>query len=348
MTDSVASRALRRRRRRPFQTLPDDVLQRVLAGVPLDDHQATAAAWQSFRAVISGPRFPALRQLYGCAERGIVLVGPVFVGPNRLVGQVSIRLAHESGALARISGDLEVDNSSRLTTDGGARVFVSSRGPNQILAIDVSSRRWRRPTAAPLDQSGYCMEWCGGRLYVACGLTAAYAHNECFHNSLHAFDESTGLWEYMPPMPHACTFAASGVIDNQLFIAGGYTSLIVAGFSATLQIYNTVTKAWRLGAPPPEFGTPARGVVLEGKLFVFGSLARVVYDPQSDAWTDESVPWSGRLSSACAHDGRIVVFTEDRTAFARAADGTWSPYEIAETPALAAKFWPASGSALLG
>ena len=177
----------------PFQTLPDDVLQRVLAGIPLDDHQAAADTCQAFRAVISGPRFPALRQLYGCAERGIVLVGPGLPG-----GQMSIRLAHKSGVLARISGESNVDEKSRSTTDGGARLFVSSRGPNQILAIDVSSCRWRRLTTSPLEQSGYCMEWLGGRLYVAGG------RKQGLLNTLHAFNETTGLWDDLPPMPHAC------------------------------------------------------------------------------------------------------------------------------------------------
>ena len=56
-----------------LQTLPDDIQQRVLAGVPLDDHQATASACKAFRAVIRGPNFLALRRRYGFAERGIVL-----------------------------------------------------------------------------------------------------------------------------------------------------------------------------------------------------------------------------------------------------------------------------------
>ena len=329
----------------PFQTLPDDVLQRVLAGIPLDDHQAAAATCQAFRAVISGPRFPALRQLHGCAEHDILLVGT-----GRLAECVSIRLAHESGVLARISGDLMVDDGSRSTTDGGARVFVSRRehsiAPNRILAIDVSSRRWRRLTTPPLDQDGYCMEWCGGRLYVAGGHTGPNA----FLDSLHAFDETTGLWEDMPPMPHACTLATSGVLGNELLIAGGYTgSLQEFAVSATLQIYNTVTRAWRLGAPPPDFGNPACGVVFDGKLFVFGwRRACVVYDPQTDAWTDVmiAVPWTEEVSSACAHDGRIVVFTEGGTAFARAANSPWSPYETNISPTGASRY--ASGSVLLG
>ena len=52
----------------PFRTLNDDVLRRLLSGVPLDDHDATAAACRAFRAVIRGPLFPELRRRYGLAE----------------------------------------------------------------------------------------------------------------------------------------------------------------------------------------------------------------------------------------------------------------------------------------
>ena len=57
-----------------FTALPDDLLQRVLVGVPLDDHRVAAEVCQAFRGVITGSRFPALRQKYGFAERGVVTV----------------------------------------------------------------------------------------------------------------------------------------------------------------------------------------------------------------------------------------------------------------------------------
>ena len=58
-----------------FLNLPNDLLSRILVGVPLDDHRATASVCRAFRDVINGPKFPALRQRYGFAERVIVVVG---------------------------------------------------------------------------------------------------------------------------------------------------------------------------------------------------------------------------------------------------------------------------------
>ena len=58
-----------------FLNLPDDLLRRIIVGVPLDDHRATALVCRAFRDVINGPKFLALRQRYGFAERGVVVLG---------------------------------------------------------------------------------------------------------------------------------------------------------------------------------------------------------------------------------------------------------------------------------
>ena len=48
--------------------LPDDVLQRVLVGLPLEAHRAAASVCKSFRRVIAGPRFLAERRRRGFAR----------------------------------------------------------------------------------------------------------------------------------------------------------------------------------------------------------------------------------------------------------------------------------------
>ena len=102
----------------PLQALPDDVLRRLLAGVPRLDHGATAAACQSFRAVIKGSNFLALRRRYGFAEREIVLVGTRYAQPNNRVFTActdEIQVSFASGRLRP---------GSVSTTDGGGRLFV--------------------------------------------------------------------------------------------------------------------------------------------------------------------------------------------------------------------------------
>ena len=66
----------------------------------------------------------------------------------------------------------------------------------------------------------------------------------------------------------------------------------------------------------------------------------LVYDPQSNSWTEEAPPptvtnpddgvnvWI-TVNSACAHKNRLVVFLSSGRAFERANDGSWSPLEFA-------------------
>ena len=296
--------------------LPDDVLQRVLVGVPRDDHDVAALVCKRTRGIITGPRFLALRQRYGFAEYGIVTIADREpFGASVL----HIKMAHKREVMATIpAGQLSLYGS---TTDGGARLFVTTT-PSQILAVDASSRRWRRFATLPRNQRFQCMEVHGGLLYVAGGSR----RGEPAINSFHVFNEVTGLWEDLPPMPHACRMAASGVIGNELFIAGGYDPQ-QPGRLRTLQIYDIATRTWRVGAPPPRTPGITIGVVADGKLFLIRSQqSTLVYDPHSNTWTEEAGPESDDTSvlHACAHEGRVFAFRRDGTAYSRATDGSWS------------------------
>ena len=321
----------------PLLALPDDVLQRVLVGVPRDDHDVAALVCKRTRGIITGPRFLALRQRYGFAEYGIVTIADREpFGASVL----HIKMAHKREVMATIpAGQLSLYGS---TTDGGARLFVTTR-PSQILAVDASSRRWRRFATLPRNQRFQCMEVHGGLLYVAGGSR----RGEPAINSSHVFNEATGLWEDLPPMPHACRMAASGVIGNELFIAGGYDPQ-QPGRLRTLQIYDIATRTWRVGAPPPRTPGITIGVVADGKLFLIRSQqSTLVYDPHSNTWTEEAGPESDDTSvlHACAHEGRVFVIGRTGN-FLRAADGSWSFSIRAEDGGDSRR--SVSGSVLLG
>jgi len=343
-----------------FTALPDDVLQRVLLGVALDDHLATAAACRAFRAVIRGPRFLRLRREYGFAERGIFLVGSRPNPPHR--GPMEIHLAGNRGPMASMPEDLRT-NGRGSTTDGGARLFVStvsgslsaSAPPYQVLAVNGSSRRWSRFATLPLGQRLHCLEWHGGLLYVAGGVV-----DGVYVDTLHAFNETTGLWEDLPPMPHGCTLAASGVIGNQLFIAGG----IGSGNEdlLALQIYDFTARTWRLGAPLPHALYGGYGIVVgDGKLYLVSSrLSEVqymlMYDVQSNTWTEQSLPplEGGNLMHAFAHNGRIVAVNTNCTAYHRGtgSDPDWHPFDLDVTSGVdhgaGSAFLGYAGSVILG
>jgi hypothetical protein len=339
-----------------FTALPDDVLQRVLIGVALDDHDAATAACRAFRDVIRGPRFLRLRSEYGFAERRIILVGSRPSWPHR--GPMEIHLAGNRGPMASMPEDLRTNGQwPGSTTDGGARLFVStvsdwqslSPPPYEVLAVNGSSRRWSRLAKLPRNLMGQCVEWHRGLLYVAGGEVSAPV------NTLYAFNEATGLWDDLPPMPHASSMAASGIIGNELFVAGGYGVDDLA--LSTLQIYDISARTWRLGASLPQAQRGACGVVVDGKLYLVSTRLSVrrstlVYDVQSNTWDQQIPPPYAPAEDlhamyAFTHNGRIVVVYANGTAFHRGtgSDPDWYPFDLGVTSGVD---HGVAGSVLLG
>ena len=182
------------------------------------------------------------------------------------------------------------------------------------------------------------MEWHGGLLYVAGGVRQAEA-GHIYLNTFRAFNEATGLWEDLPPMPHACGFAASGVIGNQLFIAGGMTTGDYHNQPlSTLQIYDFTTRTWRIGQRLPRTEIMACGIVVgDGRLYLVSSNAYSMkaYDVQSNTWTDLVRPplQDCNVMHAFAHNGSIVVVYANGTAFHRGtgSDPDWYPFDLGVT-----------------
>ena len=143
-------------------------------------------------------------------------------------------------------------------------------------------------------------------------------------------------------MPHACANAASGVIGNELFVAGGRS--VAYEDISTLQIYDFTARTWRLGAPLPHALYGGYGIVLgDGKLYlVSSSLSEVqcmlMYDVQSNTWDQQIPPPYAPAEDlhamyAFTHNGRIVVVYANGTAFHRGtgSDPDWYPFDLGVT-----------------
>ena len=116
----------------PLLDLPDDLLLRVLIGVPRADHDATAAACRAFRAVMSGPRFLRSRREFGFTERAVVLVETEveYKNDTDLHGLLRVLTAHDGGVASVSIGLKLMARDSESTTDGGARLFLCTNDPH--------------------------------------------------------------------------------------------------------------------------------------------------------------------------------------------------------------------------
>ena len=301
--------------------LPEDVQRRLLAGCRYEDLFSLAAACRALRDVVNDPKFQRVRQSHGFIERGVVLVG------TRRDNAVDIRSARMRAVKVSITGGLQLNGD---TTTDGRRLFVSCNNvvsDDQVFvyALDVISRQWSRFATLLFNRAMSCMQWHAGRLYVAGGVDFR------FRQSFRVYNEATRSWDALPDLPFGCCGASSGVIGDQLLIAGG------DGTYTSLQIFDFTTGSWRVGPPLPQGRDYVVSVVLEGKLFVspgrwLSSGPMLIYDPQSDAWTWEQLPFSGKWKCACVHYGRIIAFVHNTYvgregyAYERAHDGSWSTY----------------------
>ena len=156
-------------------------------------------------------------------------------------------------------------------------------------------------------------------------------------------------------MPHALCMAMSGVIGNELFIAGGRNEWHHP--QSTLQIYDFTARTWRFGAPLPYGHYGGCGIVaVDTKLYLvsereFHVRKTLVYDVQSNTWTEQSLPpqESGGPMHAFAHKGSIVVAYSSGSVYQGGTGSdpnNWSRIHLDVAPG--AVYGALTGSVILG
>jgi N-acetylneuraminic acid mutarotase len=151
-----------------------------------------------------------------------------------------------------------------------------------------------------------------------------YCENSAFRR-LFRYNPATNLWATKRPAPHYHTNGAGGVINGKFYVAGG-TEGPFGKAVAALDRYDPATDSWTTLKPVPTAG-PARGAVIQGKLFVVVSnlvsselgsefvLRSYAYNPGTNTWSAKAAPkWDHPAAVQVMLDGKPRVF---------AAGGTW-------------------------
>ena len=119
------------------------------------------------------------------------------------------------------------------------------------------------------------------------------------------------------PMATGRSLYASAVIGTKIFIAGGFSYESNQTFSS-LEIYDTLTGAWRFGAPLDTARNSAGGAAVGNKFYVLGGTVggggvffatTRIYDPSTDTWASGPPMPTPRHSFATAvANGKIYTF----------------------------------------
>jgi hypothetical protein len=174
---------------------------------------------------------------------------------------------------------------SKIYCIGGYTRNAGAIGVNEV--YDPNTDAWEIKTPMPTSRADMQANLVNGKIYCIGGTTSkgvVTSVNE-------VYDPSTDSWSNESSLPVATAFYASTVFNENVYIIGGVS---LAG--KLNQIFDTRTKLWTSGAPPPNGGIEVAvatvGVMAPQRFYVLNNDGvNQIYDPKKDTWTlGSSIP----------------------------------------------------------
>ncbi|GAB3101090.1 hypothetical protein G8770_16215 [Aestuariicella hydrocarbonica] len=171
----------------------------------------------------------------------------------------------------------------------------------QSWRYEIASDSWSLLTEAPevhgesvsllVDDTIHVI---GGRTPKAERNTGWFDHRSSDRHLI--LDTSAGHWFQAAPAPTARNSAAGGVLNGDLYVAGGRSDTGVN--LDTLEVYDVKEERWRTATPMPQAQGGLAATVIDNQLMVFGGEhfgadgVRVYaeawrYEPSKDRWFTE-------------------------------------------------------------
>jgi N-acetylneuraminic acid mutarotase len=165
-----------------------------------------------------------------------------------------------------------------------------------LLALPASAGNWKTLAPMPAGRDDAAVETINGIIYVVDGSSGGATP------TLQAFNPTTNTWTTLANIPLTSfqTGAAAGVINSQLYIAGGWT-ISPPLPNNTLFMYDPPSNTWTTLATISHLSACGGAGVINSKFYVTTACNGFsgyysyldVYDPLSNAWT--SLPGSASV-----------------------------------------------------
>jgi len=136
-------------------------------------------------------------------------------------------------------------------------------------------------------------------IYVLCGQAAV-------STKFYKYSVSGNSWTELANAPVASTNAAIGVLNNELYVAGGTGS---GQTSTTVRKYTPSSDSWTTLNPLPVSATSAMGGIVNGEFYVFTTgKVMMKYNRTSDSWTTLAPPPFSPIPQQSVVRGANAVF----------------------------------------
>ena len=187
------------------------------------------------------------------------------VAGNAWFAKAPMPINSHGGASAAINGKLYV----LVTPPGQAERFT---GPARLFHYDPATNKWSERATAPHHHHRGVARAINGKLYVAGGMTMEDLDGTGWDQpkawaEVDVYDPVTNTWAARVPMPTARWGAVASVMDDKLYVAGGWTDLTP---KPSLEVYDPATNTWAARADMPTARGGAGAGVVNGVLYVLG------------------------------------------------------------------------------
>ena len=303
------------RRAALFQSIGDDVLTHLLAGVSFADRSAITTVCKQWRRIVASKPFEQARQEIG--ETCLVVVGYNLY--TRVDDGNHSRWTPEPTSFLILEGDGAAERVLRCPgrSTGGMRCAVLGRevvvvgspwgsadsDGSPMRAFDVSKGTWRALAAPPLDFVGEetqgtvqqpALAVVSGRLFCAGGTVWQKVTEEerwelpdmepprlaC---GVYEYDAAADTWLERAEMPRPVFDDAHAVVGDKLYVLGGAGD---GGLVPFIQVYDPETNTWELiGIPRAHAG--AHATAINGRIYYAGGWNSEELDRR---WVEYFVP----------------------------------------------------------
>ena len=155
-----------------------------------------------------------------------------------------------------------------------------------------------------------------GKIYIIGGSTGWGLEHERRMDRVSIYDPATDTWEEGPKMPTGRDAYLGGVINNYIYVIGGYGP--PAGrVLKNIEEYDPINRQWRMKNDMLEIRYSFRTVVVEDDIYLIGGIDKLrqylatvdVYNPQTETWSDiPAMPNPMYPQGAATVNGKIYVF----------------------------------------
>jgi N-acetylneuraminic acid mutarotase len=142
------------------------------------------------------------------------------------------------------------------------------------------------------------------------------------------YDTQTDSWEMKTPIPTHRFYASANVVNDKIYVISGRVGGGWAPLTCTnvTEMYDPATDTWTTMTPMPEtlqynesisIDSNMVSIVLDNKIYVFGSTHVQIFDPQTNSWTIGPPStigagyWAGAATTGAYAPKKLYIFNEN-------------------------------------